>query len=586
MKNIQGISPFSKQMFIRQYVPVLISAFVFALADMADALVVGNRMGATGLGAIAFTLPVYMFYNVIMHSFGLGGAIDFSTKMTEGNEERARSSFQGVLVTLLVISTAIVIIGHIGMNGLLFILGVPTSYPELYEASKTYLGIILTAAPLFFFDYSIGYYLRNDDYEKQSSIAAGIGNIADLLLNIILVLVFNMGVRGAAYATFTGLVLSSAVELFFMLQKTSHLKLTPFKPDFSNIVSIYKLGVASFISYLYSFVFILIGNNAMIRLGGDAGVAVFDIIGNLGNLGFYIFNAAAMATQPIISTYEGECKYDECDRVQTLSFITTAVSAIALAVLLNIFAPQVCQLFGLHDPSMIAFGSTAIRIYSASLLFIGFNVSMSNYYTSRNIPAPPFVTSTLRGVVILLPVTFACIALGKDAFWFTYVVTEAASFVLVYIYLKIKPPKTARIAEERIYHTSLGSDAEKIAPTVEQIEVFCEKWDAAPKQLYYIQMTVEEVCSAIIVNGFQKSGRNASNLIELTVVAQENEDLSLHIRDNATSFNPFGMSKKSLFEIENKDSDFNALGMDIIKKKAKSFYYRRYQGFNTMVVKI
>ena len=172
MKNIQGISPFSKQMFIRQYVPVLISAFVFALADMADALVVGNRMGATGLGAIAFTLPVYMFYNVIMHSFGLGGAIDFSTKMTEGNEERARSSFQGVLVTLLVISTAIVIIGHIGMNGLLFILGVPTSYPELYEASKTYLGIILTAAPLFFFDYSIGYYLRNDDYEKQSSIAA------------------------------------------------------------------------------------------------------------------------------------------------------------------------------------------------------------------------------------------------------------------------------------------------------------------------------------------------------------------------------------------------------------------------------
>ena len=46
------------------------------------------------------------------------------------------------------------------------------------------------------------------------------------------------------------------------------------------------------------------------------------------------------------------------------------------------------------------------------------------------------------------------------------------------------------------------------------------------------------------------------------------------------------MSKKALKELENTDSDFNAVGMDIIKQKAKSFYYRRFQGFNTMVVKI
>ena len=46
------------------------------------------------------------------------------------------------------------------------------------------------------------------------------------------------------------------------------------------------------------------------------------------------------------------------------------------------------------------------------------------------------------------------------------------------------------------------------------------------------------------------------------------------------------MNKKNIGDIDDDDSDFNALGMDVIKKKAKSFYYRRYQGFNTMVVKI
>ena len=67
-----------------QYIPAIISAVVFSLADMADALVVGNNMGTLGLAAISFALPVFMVYNVIMHSLGTGGSISFSKKMTGG----------------------------------------------------------------------------------------------------------------------------------------------------------------------------------------------------------------------------------------------------------------------------------------------------------------------------------------------------------------------------------------------------------------------------------------------------------------------------------------------------------------------
>ena len=69
--KIHKISSFTKQMFMRQYLPAISSALVLSVADMADALVVGNRMGAVGLAAIAFAIPVFMIYNVIAHSFGL-----------------------------------------------------------------------------------------------------------------------------------------------------------------------------------------------------------------------------------------------------------------------------------------------------------------------------------------------------------------------------------------------------------------------------------------------------------------------------------------------------------------------------------
>ena len=89
----------------------------------------------------------------------------------------------------------------------------------------------------------------------------------------------------------------------------------------------------------------------------------------------------------------------------------------------------------------------------------------------------------------------------------------------------------------------------------------------------------------IINMGFSKMQDN-NGLIQLTLVFRGEKGFSMHIRDNAITFNPFDMNKKNIGDIDDDDSDFNALGMDVIKKKAKSFYYRRYQGFNTMVVKI
>ena len=63
-------------------------------------------------------------------------------------------------------------------------------------------------------------------------------------------------------------------------------------------------------------------------------------------------------------------------------------------------------------------------------------------------------------------------------------------------------------------------------------------------------------------------------LIKLTVLADQN-GFTLHLRDNSYEFNPFSA--------EEGDGP-NALGMLIVRKKAKEFFYRRYQGFNTLVI--
>ncbi len=580
------VSEFTRQMFARQYLPALSSALVLSVADMADALVVGNRMGTTGLAAIAFAIPIFMVYNVIMHSFGLGGAVAFSTDMAKGKEKEASNDYHGIIATVLMIGIILAVLGNLFVANIESLLVDRSSNTEIITANVTYLRLMFIADPLIFFSYTTGYYMRNDDLSWETSIASQIGNGCDFFLNIVLVLFCGLGVTGAALATLLGVVITSFIELFFIYYKGSHLRFFPFTPDFKGVAESFKTGIASCVSYVYTFIFIFAANNALFRSAGELGVAVFEIVQSISYMMGYVFNAISQASQPILTTYESECNYEESDRTQNLIKNITIITSVVLIVLIASCAKEICMLFGLRDDEAIAYGSFALRAFCLSILFAGWNIMLANTYTARGISFPAFLLSTLRGFVIIIPVMLVCIAIGENAFWYSYGITEILTCIIIFIYIRFSKKETSRIDEERIFSHTLLGNVDELGQMLPQIEEFCEKWEADMKQMYYVQMTVEEVCSAIIHSGFAGAGKH-NGKIQLTLISDGHRGFALHIRDNAVSFNPFSMDKKNLEEVDDSsNADFNALGMDVIKKKAKSFYYRRYQGFNTMVVKI
>ena len=582
----QKVSTFTKQMFIRQYIPALSSALVLSVADMADALVVGNRMGATGLAAIAFAIPVFMIFNVIMHSFGLGGAVTFSQKMAKGEEKEATADFQGVMTFVLTLGLVLAVLGNIFATRIAVLLGAPADSSSLITATVTYLRYIFAAAPFFFFSYTVGYYMRNDDLQKESALSSQIGNVCDFCLNIILVLLCGMGVTGAAISTMSGVIVTSLIEVFFIRSKGSHLRLVNFHPIFKDIFHSYKTGFSSCISYIYTFLFIWIGNNVLSRVSGEIGVAVFEVVQSLSYMIGYVFNAISTAVQPILTAYESECNYAESDNMGNLTRNVGIITAIVLTGLIAALAEPICMLFGLNTEATIVYGVYALRVFSISILFAGFNILLANIHAAQGNITPAFMLSTLRGAVILIPSMLLLISIGEKPFWYTYAVTEILSFLAITIYFRFFMKKENRLDSKQIYTTTLHGDVGALGTVLPQVETFLESWEASPKQMYYVQMTIEEVCSAIINMGFKNIPAD-NGLIQLTLVSMGNKEFSMHIRDNAISFNPFDLGRKKAHEVdEDSSDDFNALGMDVIKKKAKSFYYRRYQGFNTMVVKI
>ena len=73
-----------RKMFLRILWPSLISSVALAIADVADALVIGNRMGESGLAAIGIVTPLYMILNLMGYGFSIGGCVTYSRLAAEG----------------------------------------------------------------------------------------------------------------------------------------------------------------------------------------------------------------------------------------------------------------------------------------------------------------------------------------------------------------------------------------------------------------------------------------------------------------------------------------------------------------------
>lgn len=568
-------------MYRRLLIPSLASSLGLALADMADAVVVGQSMGATGLAAISLSLPLYMVLNVFMHGLGIGGSVRFSRLMGEGRAKEAEACFNRTMEAGLFLGFAIAMIVNLLPQQVLFLLGTRPSDGELFTASRNYICIIALGAPLFFLNYMLGYFLRSDDNQRIASVGFLLGNGVDILLNVVLVLWLGMETTGAALATLMGLIVAIVCYLPGLFSKEHNLHPALPKPDIEEVTGCFRTGFATSSQYIFQMVFLLITNNALMNLAGENGVAVFDMIQNASYLILYLYDGAAKAAQPLVSTFHGEKNHAAAQRTCKLSLAWGIGAGGIATIFIALFPSVICRVFGLHDTALIDVGSIALRMFCLGATFAGISILLESYYQGEEAEQRAFVIALLRGCVVLLPCTVLFSFTSLKMFWGLYPTTEILSLALFLLWQKLWGKKRTAFDPERVFSLTIRGENQDISKLNDGIEDFCQKWDATMRQQYFVTMAAEEVCVAIITNAL---GQMSNGEIQVTLVALENGDFELHVRDNAVFFDPFSLETQKAKE--GGDFDMDAMGILVIKNQAKDFFYRHYQGFNTLVVRI
>lgn len=226
-------------------------------------------------------------------------------------------------------------------------------------------------------------------------------------------------------------------------------------------------------------------------------------------------------------------------------------------------------------------GALALRLYCLSSVFAGVGTLLEAYYQSVEREKDAFVLATLRGCAVLLPVTLLLALSWPQGLWWTFPITEVLSLGVFALWRRLRPDRGEPFSPQRVFRRQIRSSTGELGSLSQDVEAFCETWGATPRQRYLVELTVEEIGVVIISKAFASQ---PDGYIQLTLIACEDGGFQLHVRDNAAGFDPFSLATGKVADPEAFDMD--AIGMLMVKKQARSFFYRQYQGFNTLVVSI
>lgn len=571
---------FSASMFRKLFFPAIITSVGVSISDMADAIVVGQKLGPAGLAAIALILPVYMLINIIGYGLSNGGAIAFGKFIGRGENENANGTFNDVFWSALCVGVIISAVMLTLPRFCLSILGTDYNDGQLYALAKEYFTVFAFSVPLYILSIVFNNFLRNDSSEKIAARGSVIGSIVDFTMNIVLVIGFNLGIKGAALATFIGLVVSIIIYSVGMVTPGHNLAIhLPSFARVSNIFRYMKLGLPSSMNYLYQLIFILVSNNILIRIGGERAVAIFDLIQNASYLILYMYEASGRSMQPLIAIFHSEYNYPGEDKVLRLGLKWGLGFGYAVIAVILIKPVWVCNLFGFTGASNIVFASWVLRWYAISQLFSGISIVLSAYFQSCEQTKASVVITTLRGILILIPSMIICSSFGEKGFWLLYPINEALSLAIFIVLCMIRNYSSLRVGEDSIERFVIDASDEAVVKCSQQAQEFVESKEHAMKTSMLTAMAIEEVSMALLAESAEKDKMK----LQITVVNVNSDCIRIFFRNNAIEFNPLQLYAG---DISSDDGNEAALGMEIIRKKVKSIRYNNIYGFGSIVVEI
>lgn len=440
-ENKMGIMPVNK-LLITMSLPMMASMLIQALYNVVDSVFVA-KISEEAITALSLAFPVQNLMIGVATGTGVGMNALLSRALGEKDMKNVnRAATNGV--TLAVLSSILFVL--FGIFGSRAFFAVQTDDALIIEYGAQYISICTIGSVFLYISIIFERLMQATGKTTLSMYTQGIGAITNIVLDPILIFVFDMDVVGAALATVIGQMVScfTGIILNHKFNPEINLDFKGFKFHKDTVKRIYSVGVPSMLMMGIGSVMNFSLNKILIDFFSTTAAAVLGIYYKIQSFAFMPLFGMNNGIVPIIAYNYGAGKRSRITKCIRLAVTyATAIMLVAVAVF-QILPKELLLMFEASD-HMLSIGVPAFRIISIHYIFAGFCIIMGTVFQAFGKGFLSLVVSICRQMVVLLPVAYILAVLftnNINVFWLCFPIAEVMSLIVsaicyIYIYKKI-----------------------------------------------------------------------------------------------------------------------------------------------------
>lgn len=333
-------------------IPILISSIFQQMYNMVDTMIVGHLLGDQALAAMGACTSISDLLVGFAVGVGNGMSVVSARSFGAGKTDLLKKSVAMTICLGTIVTVLISAGGSIILRPLLEILNTPA---EIVEQSYSYVSVIVSCAMVMMaYNLSAGL-LRSIGNSVIPLVFLILSSVLNVVLDIVFIATFQMGVRGAAYATIISQGVSAVLCIHYIWKKAP--SLVPERRHFvyDNKLCTELLGQGISMGLMGS----IVSCGTLILQSGINGFGTLIIAGHTAarkvhGICCMVVGTMSMALSTFVSQNYGAGQRERIVRAVRYMYIYNILAAVLITVGLLVFArPLVQFITGSNEPEVL-----------------------------------------------------------------------------------------------------------------------------------------------------------------------------------------------------------------------------------------
>ncbi len=421
-----------RKLLMRYAVPSIIAMTATSLYNMVDSIFIGQKCGEFAISGLAVTFPLMNLSAAFGAMVGIGSATLVSVKMGQRDHEAAEKVVSNAVMLNLIIGTLFMLVSLAFLEPILRFFG---ASDNTLPYARDYMQVLLYGNVLTHLYLGLNDVVRASGYPQRAMAFTLTAVVSNIIFDFLFIVVFEMGMRGAAIGTLCAQVMAFAGEMVHFNHKNTylHFRKSAFSFRLKVVRSIIGIGLSPFlINCCACFVVILI-NKGLMTYGGDHYVGAYGISNRVVFIFFMIVMGINQGMQPIVGYNYGARQLNRSIKTYKIAVVAAVAVLTTCFAVCHIMPEVIARWFTPYD-YMIDITAHAMRLMTLAMPFVGFQAITVGLFTALGMVSKSIFMSLTRQVLFLIPCLIVLPRfLGTDGIWYSMPLSDILSFVMAVV---------------------------------------------------------------------------------------------------------------------------------------------------------